>query len=122
MTPSTTSICRGDLVLVQFQFEPAPGALPPEIKRRPCLVVSSDWYHSGRQEAILVAVTSNQSRVALPGEVRLTHWSEVGLRKPSVVTMILRTVKQSAVSVKLGRLPNEELERVTASLRRSVGL
>lgn len=122
MMPITTAVRRGDVVLVQFQFEQAPGSPPPPIKRRPCLVLSSDWYHSGRQETILAAVSSNQARPPLPGEVRLERWSEAGLLKPSTVTMILRTVKRAAVLEKLGRLEPDELDRVDETFRRSVDL
>lgn len=122
MMPSTTSIAKGDVVLVGFQFEAPPYSPAPEVKRRPCVVLSSDWYHTGRGEAILIAVTSNQARPLLPGEFRLSRWSEAGLLKPSTVTMILRTVKQSAILSKLGRLMDEELIRVDENLRRAVGL
>jgi mRNA-degrading endonuclease toxin of MazEF toxin-antitoxin module len=122
MMRSTTSLIRGDVVLIGFQFEAAPGSSLIEVKDRPALIVSSDWYHSGRQELVLVAVTSNQARPILPGEVRIAQWAQAGLRKPSTVTMILRTVKQAAVRRRLGRMDPVDFSSVENALRRALGL
>ena len=53
-----TTCKRGDIVLVRFVFADEKGA-----KQRPGLIVSSDRYHGGRQEAILAAMTSNVRRL-----------------------------------------------------------
>lgn len=73
-----TSCSRGDVVLVRFVFADEKGT-----KQRPGLVVSTDRYHQGRQEAILAAITSNVGRV-LVGDHRIKAWREAGLLYPSI--------------------------------------
>ena len=112
----TTSYERGDIVLVGFIFPDQVG-----IKRRPALIISSSTYHQGRQETILAAITSNVRRI-LPGDTVLESWKESGLLTPSVVTGIIRTVKQDAVVRKLGSITQPDLHAVDASLRLSIAL
>ena len=57
-TPPVTSCSRGDIVLVRFVLADEKGA-----KQRPGLIVSTNRYHQGRREAILVAITSNVGRL-----------------------------------------------------------
>jgi mRNA-degrading endonuclease toxin of MazEF toxin-antitoxin module len=84
-------------------------------------VVSSDAYHKGRQEAIVAAITSGVRR-PLPGDPRVVRWKEVGLLFPSVVTGILRTIKQSMIRRRLGTLLPEDAKAVDGALRRALGL
>src|SRR5437867_5343585 len=51
--PSTTRYKRGEIVLVPFPFTDLSSS-----KRRPALVVSSDWFNSSNQDLVLVAITS----------------------------------------------------------------
>jgi len=90
-----TGCSAGDVVLVNFVFSDERG-----VKHRPALVLSTERYHQGRQEAIVAAITSNVNRL-LVGDYRLRDWREAGLFYPSVVTGILRTIKQDMINRKL---------------------
>jgi len=94
-----TSCSRGDVVLVKFVFADEKGA-----KQRPGLIVSIDRYHQGRREMILAAITSNIGRL-LVGDYKIKGWRESGLLYPSIVTGIVRTIKQDMIAGKLGELP-----------------
>lgn len=111
-----TGYRRGDLVLVTFVFSDESGA-----RRRPALVVSSEAYHRGRQEAIIAAITSNVGRL-LPGDHLVADWEGAGLLAPSVVTGIIRTIKQAMIERKLGILSAPDLRGYGNTLRSALGL
>jgi mRNA interferase MazF len=111
-----TSFSRGDIVLVKFVFADEKGA-----KQRPGLIMSTERYHQGRRETVLAAVTSNIGRL-LVGDYRIKAWGESGLLSPSIVTGILRTIKQEMIAGKLGELPASELRAVEDKLREILAL
>ena len=111
-----TSCSRGDIVLVRFVFADEKGA-----KRRPGLIISTDHYHQGRREAILVAITSNVARL-LVGDYRIRAWRESGLLSPSIVTGIVRTIRQDMIVAKMGTLATAELRMVESKLRENLAL
>lgn len=112
----TTGYRRGDIVLVNFLFSEEAG-----VKKRPALVVSSDAYQKGRQEAIVAAITSNLGR-HLIGDTLVSDWKGAGLLYPSQVSMVVRTVKQPMIARQLGRLERENLDSVEKNLRIVLGL
>lgn len=114
--PRTTNYRPGDVALVNFVFSEETGT-----KRRPVVVLSSDAYHRGREEAIVAAVTSNVDRV-LFGDTVVDAWREAGLLYPSVATAIVRTVKQEMLGKKLGTLAEGDRRRVARNLRAALGL
>ena len=83
--------------------------------------MSSDAYHRGRQEAIVAAITSNTERL-LVGDSVVGDWRAAGLLFPSVVTGILRTIKQNMVTRKLGSLSQDDMENVQNEVKLSLGL
>lgn len=111
-----TNCRRGDVVLVGFVFADESGA-----KLRPAVVVSSDAYHRGRQEAIVAAITSSTRR-PVAGDHRVLRWKEAGLLFPSLVTGVLRTIKQSMIRRRLGALQPADAGAVDTSLRRALDL
>lgn len=111
-----TEYSRGDVVLVAFIFPDETG-----VKRRPAVIVSSEAYHQGRQEAIIAAITSRTDRV-LVGDHLITEWREAGLLFPSVATGIIRTIKQSMIARKLGVMPKAEMESIDGGLSAILGL
>ena len=111
-----TPYSRGDVVLVNFMFSEETG-----VKRRPSLVLSRDAYHEDRQEAIIAAITSNVERL-LVGDHLVSGWREAGLLYPSVVTGIIRTVKQTMIAGRLGKLGQQDLDSVSDNLKEILGL
>lgn len=112
----TTGYRRGDVVLVHFIFSEETG-----VKKRPALVVSTDAYQKGRQEAIVAAITSNLGR-RLIGDTPVSDWKGAGLLYPSQVSMVIRTVKQPMIARQLGRLEKTDLDSVEKNLRIVLGL
>jgi len=107
---------RGDVVLVSFVFANETGA-----KQRPAVIVSSDIYHQQRQEAIISAITSRVDRI-LVGDHAINHWREAGLLFPSVATGIIRTIKQSMVVRRLGRISPDDLKEIDKQLSLALGI
>lgn len=112
MTPAK----RGEIVLVEFGFSEGIGS-----KKRPALVLSTEHYHQSRQEVIVVAMTSNVSRL-LAGDTMIKQWREAGLLFPSMATGIVRTIKANLIVRTLGTLPHQDLKRVERNLRHVLGL
>ena len=105
-----------DVVLVRFVFANESGA-----KRRPAVIVSTSEYHQGRQEAIVVAITSNVDRL-LVGDHLISGWQEAGLLFPSVATGIIRTIKQTMIERRLGMMLPADMQAIQEQLRRVLGL
>ena len=102
--------------MVKFLFADEKGT-----RKRPGLIVSTERYHQGRREAILAAITSNVGRLLL-GDYKIKAWRDAGLVSPSIVTGIIRTIKQDMVVTKLGDLPAAELRLVEERLREVLAL
>jgi len=111
-----TTYSRGDIVLVNFTFADESG-----VKRRPAIIVSSETYNNGRDEVIIAAITSRTDR-ALLGDHLIADWQGAGLLFPSVVTGIIRTIKQSMIDRKLGSMPIPDMNAVGSKLRLILGL
>jgi len=111
-----TTYKRGDIVLVSFVFADEKG-----VKKRPALVLSSDAYHAGRQELIVAAITSNVDRI-LTGDYRISDWKTAGLPLPSIVTGIIRTIKQNMIVRTLGALPSPERKAFDRNLKTVLSL
>jgi len=107
---------RGDVVLVGFVFSDESGR-----KVRPALVITSSAYHRARREVILAAITSNVRR-RLFADHLLADWKAAGLLFPSLVTGIVRTVKQTMIERKLGSLTTADLQAVERELRHALDL
>ena len=111
-----TAYERGDVVLVSFVFSDESGK-----KLRPAAVISSAAYNRSRQEIVVAAITSNVRR-RLFGDHPLTDWKAAGLLFPSVVTGIVRTIKQTMIDRKVGNMPRPEMVAIDVKLRQSLGL
>ena len=107
---------RGDVVLVSFIFSDESGK-----KLRPAVVISSAAYNRSRQEIVVAAITSNVRR-RLFGDHLLTDWKGAGLLFPSVVTGVVRTIKQTMIDRKVGNMPKSEMVAIDVKLRQSFGL
>jgi len=111
-----TEYNRGDVVLVSFIFSDETGE-----RRRPAVIVSSDAYHHGRQEAIIAAITSRTDRI-LVGDHLISDWQDAGLLFPSVATGIVRTIKQGMIARKLGTMSQPDMHGIEDNLRDALGL
>ncbi|MFZ2604168.1 MAG: type II toxin-antitoxin system PemK/MazF family toxin [Candidatus Omnitrophota bacterium] len=110
-----TKYKRGDIVVVDFGFSEGTGS-----KKRPALIISSDNYHKGRQEVIIVAITGNIERT-LSGDTKIDKWKDAGLIYPSLVTGIIRTIKDSMIIHKLGTLLQQDFQKVQKNLGKALG-
>ncbi len=106
---------RGDVVLVIFSFSEGKGS-----KKRPVLIMSNDSYHKSRQEVIAAAITHNIKRV-LFGDTKIDEWKEAGLLYPSLVTGIIRTIKNSMIDHKLGVLSQKDFRKAQENLSKAMG-
>ncbi len=113
--PDMTKYKRGDIIVIDFGFSEGTGS-----KKRPALIISSDNYHRGRQEVIIVAITGNIERV-LVGDTKIDKWKEAGLIYPSLVTGIIRTIKDSMIINKLGTLLQQDFQKVQKNLGKALG-
>ena len=111
-----TGCSRGDVVLISFVFADETG-----VKRRPAVIVSSEVFHRGRDEAIIAAITSRTDRV-LVGDHLIDNWQEAGLLFPSVATSVIRTIKQSMIARKLCSMPLSDMEKINDKMRLALGL
>ena len=67
------------------------------------------------------AITDKTERV-LVGDHLINDWHEAGLLFPSIVTGIIRTINQSMIANKLGRVSKDDLRAISKQLRNSLGL
>ena len=100
--------------MVNFGFTEGIG-----FKKRPALVVSSETYHTERQEVVILAVTSNVDRILL-GDTKVSQWKEAGLLYPSLVTGIIRTIKSNMIFRKIGEISKSDLDKVEENIKKIV--
>jgi mRNA interferase MazF len=120
MTPSTTRFSQGEVVLTPFPFPNAKAA-----KRRPAVVVSTNWFNAESAERILVGVTSHIPDELQRDEVRIPdeHLEAAGLPRSSLVKVAkIASVKSAVIDRSLGRLPDATLHDVLERLSEVLGL
>lgn len=106
----------GDIILVEFGFSDETGS-----KKRPALIISTGHYHKNRHEIIIAAITSNTHRI-LYGDTKIEKWKESGLLFPSLVTGIIRTIKDNMILRILGTLIPHDLQKVQENIRKTLNL
>ena len=102
----------GDVVYALF-----PGA--QGFKERPCVVISTDYYHAERPDVLLAVITSQLHQKVSPLDYALTDWAQAQLKGPSLVRMYFGTRTQEEVTP-LGRLSDHDWEQVQRRLGLSV--
>lgn len=102
---------RGDVVLVRIGRAGGQGMM-----QRPAVVVSSDVYHTHRNQLVISAITATMSRM-YAGDQPIHGWEEAGLLFPSVATGVLTTIGTSSVVRRIGRLARGDLEALNRQLR-----
>ena len=91
-------------------------------KNRPALILSSDAYHASRQEVIVAAITSRIRDPLFVGDHLIVNWQASGLVRPSVVTGILRTVKNYIIVRKMGVMAAQDMDAVEAAIKQALAL
>ncbi|BCM89810.1 hypothetical protein IAD21_01658 [Abditibacteriota bacterium] len=99
----------GDVVQAEF-----PGS--QGIKKRPCIVISSEIYHKTRPDVLLTVVTSNIAIATAPTDYVLYDWEEGGLSVPSAVRIYISARLQYQVS-RIGRLSEADWSEVQARVK-----
>jgi mRNA interferase MazF len=116
----TTTYRRGRVVVVEVPLSDLSAA-----KRRPALIVSAELLHR-RLPDIIVCPISSRSRYFErpgPGDQPLRRWKVAGLRYPSTArTAKVMAVDKRIVGRTLGKLSDEDLQRVEDTLRKVLAL
>lgn len=107
---------RGDVVLVRFPFTDL-----TTTKKRPALVISTDFYNQSQINLIIAAITSQTHRLGI-GDCLIQNWREAGLAKPSQVKATITTIEQDLVLRKLGTLTPDDMKVVDQELTKALGL
>ena len=113
-----TTYSRGEVIYVPFRFTDH----DRKSKNRPAVVVSSAAYHESRQDVVIAGITSNIAREGFVGQVALADWRACGLVKPSAVSGIIMTVRDSKIGRRVGVLSDEDSTKLDAALRQVLGL
>ena len=89
---------------------------------RPVVVVQNDVGNRFSPTVIVLAVTSQLRKARLPTHVQVNAGAQ-GLARDSVVLAEqIRTIDKRRLKERIGRLPQEEMERIDQALRVSMGL
>ncbi|MBI4311949.1 MAG: type II toxin-antitoxin system PemK/MazF family toxin [Chloroflexi bacterium] len=115
-TQSTTSISRGDVVLVPFPFTDLSGS-----KYRPAVVVSDDSYNRTTRDIVIGQITGNMNGPPREGDCRITDWQQAGLKAPSIFRAKLATIAESRMR-RIGRMPASDMQSIESSLKRLLRL
>lgn len=98
----------GDVVTADF-----PGVTG--IKRRPCVIVSTQTYHQTRPDVILGLVTTQVASATAPSDYVLLDGNVAGLHKPSAYRTFLFTLPAGSVTV-IGHLTDRDWKGVQTAL------
>jgi mRNA interferase MazF len=112
-----TTYRRGDVVLVPFEFTDR-----DKRKNRPAVVISSDDFNQSRHDLIIAGITSNIDRAGFVGQLSITDWTQCGLEKPSVVSGIIQTVRETKIGHRIGALTVKDQRSLDSTLIRIFGL
>lgn len=115
--PSTTDYSFADVVLVRFPFTDQRGA-----KQRPAVVISSQAYNENRPDLILMALTSQLSKSPVFGEARIGDWKAAGLLKASAIKPVVFTAEKVIVRKFLGRLNEDDQQRLRDVIGRIISV
>ena len=114
--PNMTTYKFGDIILVPFPFTDQ-----TKTKKRPAVIVSSNKYSIGRDDLIIMAITSQLHQVDKLGEALLLDWQGAGLIKPSIFKPILATIEKTMVLKRLGSLQKIDRQALRLTLKDILG-
>ena len=113
---------RGEIVLIAF-----PHASGTPAKRRPALIVQSDFYNQRISNVLLASITSNLTHQQDPAhfliDVATTEGRQSGLNQSSLVSCLnLAVLPKSAIGPRIGELSVQSLLTIDACLKASLGM
>lgn len=109
-----TASSIGDVVVVPFPFTDL-----RTTKRRPALVLARLASATVPSLVIVAMVTSQLQSGHLPGDCRLSKWTECGLLHPSKARLgKLVSLEERMLGKKLGSLTSDDVEKVRRELRK----
>lgn len=102
------ALSPGEVVLVPFPFRDRPAE-----RTRPPVVASAKAYNlSG--DLVVAAITSHPPRLAT--DYALIDWVAAGLQFPSTVRMLLATLAEERVQLRIGQLSDRDWAEVQARI------
>lgn len=110
---------RGDIVLVPFPFTDF-----STLKQRPALVISSDAFNRSREDAILVAITSQHDSASKGGNyaIKGAEQKRSGLLREGVVLVgKIITIDQRLIRGRIGSLSPKVLEEIAKRISKIIG-
>ncbi len=114
----TTIVRRGDIFYADLS--PVVGSEQGGI--RPVIIIQNDIGNRYSPTVIVAAITSQINKAKLPTHVEISS-EEYGLNKDSVVLLEqVRTLDKRRLKEKIGRMTDEDMEKVDIALRISLDL
>lgn len=113
---SRSGFTFGDIVL-------APYVLPGEdaVEHRTCVIVSSRTYNQQRSDVLVMAVVAQNRPDASTGEMAVQEPEAAGLDRGAAFRPVLATIEQRLVRLILGRLGEDDHDRLRHLLQLIVG-
>ena len=115
-----TTYSRGRVIVVEVPFSNLSGS-----KRRPTLIISAESFHKELSDVIVCPISSRPRYFERPGpgDRPLQHWKRAGLRYPSTARVSkVVSVSKKAIARGLGRVADQDLQRVENTFREALGL
>ncbi len=106
----------GDVIPVPFPFTDQKGT-----KKRPAVVVSSNFYNLSLPDIVLMAITSQVKKPLKSGELEISEWQSAKLLKPSVIKPIFTTIEKNLILRKLGKLENGDDQNLPNLIQQLIG-
>ncbi len=116
-TMRSTSLTRGDVVLVPFPYSEL-----TTTKARPALIISTPTFLTEERRLTVAGIKSNVGAHVNRTSYVLPDWEGVGLRKPSVVTSWLCSIAPRIVLHRIGALGDADMRQVEARLQVALGV
>ena len=102
-----TNISKYDVIVVKFPF-----ASSIKYKARPAVVLSSNLYHGGGRDTVIILAISSNVTQKIDFETTIMEWNDAGLLKPSIFKSAIATIEKSYVLEKVGHLATQDIENL----------
>ena len=109
------NVKTGSIIWVNF-----PGVTG--IKRRPTVVISSDYYHNARPDIVCSVITSQVAKATYKTDYVLQDWSSAGLTRPSAFRCFIQTLPAKDVLSISGQVSSRDWKEIEARLKISLAI